>query len=159
MALITTPSAVDADSYISLAEANQYLAANSAFIALADPAKEALLQKATIQIDCNRFFGVKAVSNQALEFPRTTQDSFGYWETDTTIPARVKLATADQAAFILSGAGEARAQAQADGVSSYSIGDLSETYNGRGASATMPISATAKGYLRGLISRIGVMTR
>ena len=158
MALITTPGAVDADSYISIAEANSYLAANSAFIALSDPNKEALLRKATIHIDSNRFFGVKADSAQALEFPRTIQDSFGLWDTQTTIIPKVKLATAEQAAYVLAGAGEARAQAQADGVSSYSIGDLSETFNGSGAMGGMPTSVTAKALLRGLISRVGFMT-
>jgi len=72
------------------------------------------------------------------------------------IEPKVKMATYEQALFNINGA-MARAQAQGAGVKSYSIGDLSETFGGNGASATSGVllSPEAKNLLSGLISRIG----
>jgi len=157
MALKTTPMATDADSYVTLAEANDYLATNPLFMALADSDKETLLKKATMQIDSMRFFGEKSKYDQALSFPRIKEDYYGMPITETEIPVKVKFATCEQAAYILSESGSKRLQLQAEGVKSYSIGDLSETFGGANTSET-PVSVVAKGYLKGLISRIGRIT-
>jgi hypothetical protein len=75
------------------------------------------------------------------------------------VPDKVKRAVVEQALFISSGGGE-RSQLQAEGVKSYSIGDLSETYgDGASSGGEMPISVQAKAHLKGLISRIGRISR
>lgn len=90
----------------------------------------------------------------------TTQpDTTSYVRLIHKVPDKVKWAVIEQALFISSGGGE-RSQLQAEGVKSYSIGDLSETYADRPASTgDMPISVQARAYLKGLISRIGKVIR
>lgn len=157
MALITTPSAHDADSYVTIEEAKEYLAGNAAFMALEDGAIETLLKKATMQIDTMRFFGVKVDDEQALQFPRTVTDQNGEEYDQEEIIPKVKFATCEQAAHILAGEGAKRLQLQADGVTSVRIGDVSETLSGKNA-GELSMSAVAKGYLKGFISRIGRVT-
>lgn len=71
------------------------------------------------------------------------------------VPADIRMAVVEQALFLASGGGE-RSQLQAEGVQSYSIGDLSETFaQGAAGSSNMPISVQAKAYLKKYISRIG----
>jgi hypothetical protein len=72
------------------------------------------------------------------------------------VPLKVKYAVFEQALYICNGGGE-RQKLQSEGVKSYSIGDLSETFGGNGASATSGVllSPEAKNLLSGLISRIG----
>jgi hypothetical protein len=153
MTLKTNLSAVDADSYVTLAEAKEYLADNAEFMALADGAMETLLKKATMQIDSMRFFGEKATYNQALAFPRTLTDAYGQPYSQDAIPSKVKMATCEQAAHILDGTSTKRMQMQEDGVRSASIGDVSESYAGK--VAEISISVTAKGLLKGFVSRLG----
>lgn len=83
-------------------------------------------------------------------------DTTSYYKLYEKIPKEVKMATLEQALFILGGGGE-RAKLQSEGVQSYSIGDLHETYNGQGSSNKLPISLEARGYLSGLVSRIGAL--
>lgn len=84
-------------------------------------------------------------------------DTTSYYKVIQKIPQEVKLATLEQALYILNGGGE-RAKLQSEGVASYSIGDLSESFNGMGTGSSLPISYEARGYLSKLISRIGVIT-
>lgn len=79
MPLVTTPGAVDATSYSSLADALVRAALDvraTAFLAVAaDTTQEALLAMATSDIDAallstGRLRGVKASETQALELPR-----------------------------------------------------------------------------------------
>lgn len=71
------------------------------------------------------------------------------------IPIEVKYAAMEQALYISGGGGE-RARLQAEGVKSYSIGDLSETFgDGQGGGATAYLTPEAKGFLKGFISKIG----
>jgi len=82
MALVTTPSDPNADSYVTLAEANAYFADRSDIAnwsALTDAQKEAVLKLATKQIDTFRFHGdpIRPTPNwyrdkQKLKFPRNT---------------------------------------------------------------------------------------
>lgn len=83
-------------------------------------------------------------------------DATSYYKLIQKIPQEVKLATLEQALYILNGGGE-RAKLQSEGVQSYSIGDLSETFNGTGAGNSLPISHEARGYVSKLISRIGTI--
>jgi len=82
MALITTPSDPNADSYVTLAEADAYFLNRSDvanWSALSDEQKEAVLKLATKHIDTFRFHGeeIRPTPNwyrdkQNLKFPRNT---------------------------------------------------------------------------------------
>lgn len=86
-------------------------------------------------------------------------DNTSYVRVIFKVPEKVKMAVIEQALFISSGGGE-RSQLQAEGVKSYNIGDLSETFADRPASTgEMPISVQARAYLKGLVSRIGRIIR
>lgn len=89
----------------------------------------------------------------------TQPDSTSYVQLIEKVPDKVKRAVVEQALFISSGGGE-RSQLQAEGVKSFSLGDLSETYQDRpGATGEMPLSVQARAHLKGLVSRIGKVIR
>lgn len=89
----------------------------------------------------------------------TQPDSTSYIRLIEKVPVKVLRAVVEQALFISSGGGE-RSQLQAEGVKSFSLGDLSETYQDRpGATGQMPISVQARAHLKGLVSRIGRINR
>lgn len=116
MAIITTPSSVDANSYLSLSEANSYFLTNkfnATWSLLSDNEKESWIIEATKAIELFRFIGYRTQKGQALSFPRTVQtqaspygsnnvdDVMGYRLTDpdfvydsTSIHVRVKSAQA-----------------------------------------------------------------
>lgn len=81
MSLNTTPSHPQADSYVTVSEADAYLNNRtdvSNWDALSNDQKEAILKMATKQIDTLRFFNKKVVrypvwcrDEQELQFPRT----------------------------------------------------------------------------------------
>jgi hypothetical protein len=74
------------------------------------------------------------------------------------IPLRVKNAVCEQALYICNGGGE-RQKLQSEGVKSYSIGDLSETFaDNMVGSGKIAISNEAKGLLKGLYTIIGRLT-
>ena len=83
-------------------------------------------------------------------------DTTSYYVVIQKIPVEVKKATVEQALYILNGGGE-RAKLQAEGVKSYSIGDLSETFGDNGVGGSLSISQEARGFLSKLISRIGTI--
>lgn len=92
MALVTTPGAVDANSYTELASALLRAAIDprgATFAAIVSSSdQEALLAMATVDVDgallaTGRLDGSKASADQALEFPRST----------ATIPHGIVLAT------------------------------------------------------------------
>lgn len=82
-------------------------------------------------------------------------DDTSWYRLIEAVPIEVKYACLEQALYIVNGGGE-RAKLQSEGVQSYSIGDLSETFgDGGGGGLSLPLSTEAKGYLSRLISRIG----
>ncbi|MBP8812322.1 MAG: hypothetical protein KBE25_00645 [Laribacter sp.] len=96
MALNTTPGTIDADSYVTLAEADAYHAkrGEAAWAAAADTAREAALIKATAYLDASyRFDGDPLSDTQALAWPRTVA---------ADIPQRVKDAQCELAIRALS---------------------------------------------------------
>lgn len=110
----------------------------------------------TLQVSDFEYATGKITVSQNFSTQPDTTSSFIIIE---AIPARVKYAVIEQALFILAGGGE-RARLQAEGVESYSIGDLSEKFRaGAGAGGDVAISPEAKGYLTLDISRIGILTR
>ncbi len=134
------------DSYVTVEEANAFFAAtlnSDAWDEADDTKKEKALKMATRQIDRLPFQGRKLDYNQNLEFPRNiTAKAF----TDG-VPQQVKYATCEQALFLLRG-GNKRQELQAQGVKSYSLGDLSETFSENLTDAQKTICPEALSYLR-----------
>lgn len=74
------------------------------------------------------------------------------------VPLKVKYAVIEQALYLANGGGE-RQKLQSEGVKSYSIGDLSETFaDNMIGSGKIAISNEAKGLLKGLYTIIGRLT-
>lgn len=74
------------------------------------------------------------------------------------VPLNVKYAVCEQALYICNGGGE-RQKMQSEGVKSFSIGDLSETFaDNMVGSGKIAISNEAKGLLKGLYTIIGRLT-
>lgn len=136
---------VGIDSYISVAAADQYVQSHYlstsperiAWEALTEPDKEVLLRNSTSAIDSLPLVGRKADINQALAFPRVVPifdscRSCCLELSDIAIPNEVLWAQVEQALYIHAyGADDSsatRARLQQQGVKSYSIGDLSETF-------------------------------
>jgi hypothetical protein len=99
--------------------------------------KEAALKQATRTIDRLLLKGRKATDTQALAFPRYP---------DTEVPEAVKEACCEEALALLERGNSQRRKLQQEGVQSFTLGNLSETYTpgaGRGL-----LSQEAKELLR-----------
>lgn len=164
---------VGENSYLTIAEADTYMTENYVststelvtWNALTDGDKEIHLKNATKRIDRQIIRGIKAVDSQTLEFPRAIKSNCNYYyDTNVTgvnvnryygyiveeeVAERVKDAQVEEA-MSLSVEGTSvsnRSKLQQQGVKSFTLGDLSETY-GSGLSSsynsTKFISNTAK---------------
>ena len=104
MAINSTPSAVDANSYISVAYADSYFATKFGATAWSDfttAEKEQLCVSATEALNVLKFGGVKSVNAQSLEWPRAyLEDSSGQMISPQAIPANVQKATCEMAYWI-----------------------------------------------------------
>lgn len=107
MALVveTGQGATDADSYISVADADAYLArcgTPATWSAATEAQKEAALRKATRFIDLtyqDAWQGRRCDDDQALDWPRAHVEYPRGWYVDTnTVPARIGYAVAEAAA-------------------------------------------------------------
>lgn len=125
---------VGVDSYISLEEANNYFSSrlhSEAWSNATDADKEKALKQATRNIDTLPFRGMPLSNNQVLAFPRKY---FVYNNgnltlvADKDIPKEVKYATCEEALYLLQNS--QRKQLQEEGVTSISIGNLTENYSG-----------------------------
>lgn len=130
---------VGTDSYLLLAAADTYLGEHYAttdakmivWTALTDANCETYLRQATLAIDRLPLVGYKAVSTQTMAFPRalyTVQDSD--WYIQPSAPDEVKYAQCEIALQLAQGA-SGRVDLQRQGVKSFSLGNLSETYSGK----------------------------
>ena len=110
------------ESYCTIEEANAYfsgrLHAESWFEA-DDETKENAILQATKAIDRQLLRGRKTNPEQELAFPR---------HPDTEIPAAVKEACCEEALAILEKGNSQRRRLQQEGVQSFSLGNMSETY-------------------------------
>ena len=167
---------VGTDAYISLVDADLYMTNNyvststeyTTWDALSDGDKEIYLKKATKRIDRQILRGIKAVDTQTLEFPRALKTYGSYWDqpvygatpyrsndyvVESEVGQRVKDANIEEALSIsVNGTGlNNRQSLQQQGVKSFSLGDLSETY-GTGLSSsfnsTVLTSTVAKELLK-----------
>ncbi len=166
---------VGTDTYISLTDADAYLAANYlstdtkliAWVALTDANCEVLLKKAAKTIDRQAFIGQKKVSTQTMAFPRAYYNwPYSYytyntvnlyfdqdWYVESAVTNDVKYAQCEIAITEASGVSD-RQQLQREGVKSFSIGKLSENYGSGSANAIYSVEAREylKPYLAGSVA-------
>lgn len=100
--------------------------------------------------DFNADTGVITISEAWTTIPDTTSQLRLVKE----ILKDIKYATIEQALYLSKGGGE-RARLQSEGVTSYTIGDLSETFGGAVSNKNIKLSIEAQAYLNKYISRIG----
>ena len=125
MPLLATPGASNANSYLTEAEAETYFdnRLHAAAWSNVGDAEQALVT-ATQMLDWYmQWKGVKATSEQALEWPRTgVYDTSGTLIESTVIPSRIKQATCELALFSVSA--DRLADQDTDGYSMMKVGPL-----------------------------------
>ncbi len=140
---------VGTDTYISLVDADTYVAAHyassdakyMAWTALTDADCEVYLRRAALIIDRQPIVGVRAVETQTMAFPRAIYSTYtggldwgtisldysGSWYLQSSVPSAVTYAQVEIALQECVGV-PARAAAQRDGVTSITLGKIHETY-------------------------------
>lgn len=123
---------VGTDSYVSLDDANAYVkdyrnaVVNEAWDSKSDEDKTRYLTDACSELEGLPFVGAKKDSQQALSFPR--------WPASTVPPqigaAQIEIALLSLIPDTRAGEASQRAALQRQGVTSFSLGDLSESYGG-----------------------------
>jgi RNase P subunit RPR2 len=109
-------------SYVSLTEANEYFSDRlhaDAWAEAADADKEKALAMATKAIDRQPLKGRKTDLVQEMAFPRYP---------DTEVPQAIKEACCEEALAILERGNSQRRRLQKEGVQSFTLGNMSETY-------------------------------
>lgn len=141
---------VGTNTYITTAEADEYIAGHyrsnnkdrKRWCDLSAEDKEVLLRQACAELDRLQWQGRKAIAGQALAFPRLP---FQYGKTSELAPTRIKQAQAELALWLSDETQEAqatqRADLQAQGVTSFSLGDLSESYKQGGITALLALAS------------------
>lgn len=115
--LIATPSAVDANSYLTIEEADELMDGfdqSDKWDDLEDPDQAQLLLEATRMVDQYHAWGPRKETTQRLAFPRTQDAS-------AKVPEEVRLAVAEYLNFKLADEAVALKKLQAEGVTSASI--------------------------------------
>lgn len=140
---------VGVNSYVSVEDADEYFSTvlnSDSWINAIYSDKEKALITATRSIEKLKFQGIKAVVGQPLQFPRAlyvgTNISFrptqynnylNGWMVQNDIPSEVKNAVCEEALSLLKGIPK-RIQLQKQGVKSFTIGDLQESYTDKSVS-------------------------
>jgi len=109
-------------SYVSLAEANEYFSSRlhaDAWADVSDADKEKALAMATKAIDRQPLSGRKTDLAQEMAFPRYP---------DVDVPEAVKEACCEVALALIERGNSQRRKLQQEGVQSFSLGNMSETY-------------------------------
>jgi len=109
-------------SYVNLTEANEYFSNRlhaDAWAEASDADKDKALAMAAKAIDRQPLSGRKADTAQTLAFPR---------HPDTEVPVAVKDACCEVALALLERSNSQRRKLQQEGVQSFTLGNLSETY-------------------------------
>jgi len=117
-----TTITVGENSYIDIDGADEYFAGRlhaESWGQADDSTKEKALKQATRQIDRQQLRGRKVNSGQALAFPRYP---------DTEVPEAVKGACCEEALTLLERGNSQRRKLQQEGVQSFALGNMSETY-------------------------------
>jgi hypothetical protein len=161
---------VGTDTYVTLTEADEYIQTNyldtdekyTDWFELSPKHQEVYLVKATKLIDRQPFVGYKALATQTLEFPRILWTEYRVdksirilsdrnWYEQKQVPQEVKDAQVEIAIELTQGESE-RVKMQRDGVKSFSLGRISETYTGSynrfisGAAAELLAPFTTKSF-------------
>jgi len=113
---------VGENSYIDIEEADEYFAGRlhaESWGETSDADKEKALRQATKEIDRQLLKGRKATDTQELAFPRYP---------DTEVPEAVKEACCEIALALLERGNSQRHKLQQEGVQSFSLGNMSETF-------------------------------
>lgn len=156
---------VGVDSYITIAEADDILNeryptgndALSRWASMFDDEREAYLLAACEQLEDLPWTGFAAHRGQTLSFPRVQWGTGRLAALDAAVPPAIRQAQAELALWLCGGGAkesERRAALQAQGVTSFTLGDLSESYARRAAPDTAPLICPAcatliRRYLRG----------
>ena len=145
MAFDSTVGGPNANSYVSVADADAYIALrlNSSEWTAADTAtKQAALVTATSMLDeMFAWRGEPATTTQALHWPATdATDCAGGEINDATIPAAVKNATCEQALYLLKFDATQTPTAIMQGLKSASVGSISSEFD----SAMIPAKAQSR---------------
>lgn len=139
---------VGTDSYITLVDADAYLSSYHlstdadmvAWAALSDANCEILLRRAARVIDRQPLVGIRADSVQTMEFPRAIYSDFstsynrfgGDYYIQDSVPSEVAHAQCEIALDLAANGQSERVKLQREGVRSFSLGSLSESYIGAG---------------------------
>lgn len=129
---------VGVDTYISVDEATEILGGSEEFTrweALSTEQQENALKEAVMHIDMLTLAGTKLSAEQSLEFPRKPY---------LYIPQQVKLAQAYEAVEVACGEGSERIRLQSQGVTSITLGSVSESYNGKISGSGMLSTKSAR---------------
>lgn len=159
MALITENGTglANAESYISVADADAYHAArsNAAWSSASTDSKEAALRKATSYIDARYVFsGFMASPSQALLWPRIGVVLNGFNLVSNAIPVKVKNACAELALIALTESLTLAVESQA--VESKTVGPISISY-GQARNSGRKRYPAADDWLVGLIQSRSVI--
>ena len=117
-----TTITVGENSYIDIEEADEYFAGRlhaESWGQADDNTKEKALKQATREIDQQPLKGRKTETSQTLAFPRYP---------DSEVPEAVKDACCEVALALLERGNSQRRKLQQEGVQSFSLGNMSETY-------------------------------
>lgn len=138
MAIITTPGAANANSYVTLAEVDSYF--NTAFAhgtTFWNSSEAAILHAARLIDRLSSFFGTKADQAQAMAWPRFgVYNEDGWLIDEATIPQRVKDAQCELAGFL---AREDRTEGMtAQGLDELKIGPLDLKFSNGGEPELVP---------------------
>lgn len=141
---------VGTDTYIDLEDAEAYIVDYhlstdklvTAWHGIVDDDKEVLLRLAAKKIDCLALVGSKASTAQTMEFPRAVYTEYDFERIEVAytylddsyyiqpaVPDNVKYAQVEIALQLAYGIPE-RVSMQMQGVKSFSLGKLSESYSG-----------------------------
>ena len=145
---------VGTDTYVTLEDADAYIEARYSgadaerWAALEEIQREALLLSACEEIEALPLIGRKLYINQTLAFPRWPSDDYvpdfrTVGVLVGTVPQKVINAQCELALWLSDTAKTAdsatRASLQAQGVKSFSIGDLSESYSAGASAVPAPL--------------------
>jgi len=157
---------VGTDTYISVADATTYIAANyttteteyTTWAALSETNKDVYMKRACRKIERQKYQGIKAVYTQTLEFPRALRTDYrreeypalnillnNDWVIQSAVPNNVKYAQIEEAIAMAQGTPD-RVKIQREGVKSFRLGNLSESYSGSSEKYSL-ISDEAKNLL------------
>lgn len=152
---------VGTDTYISVTDADTYFSKRyngESWANFTTGDKERLLTTATHKIDRLNLKGRKKIYTQTLAFPRVYRitdcsiyDLNGY-QVDA-VPDNVKYAACEEAFAMADTELTKRKELQNQGVTSFSLGSLSESYQGRSSNPLLSKEATEylKGWLLGAV--------